>query len=723
MIQKIIKTDNSKTTIIIRLIIGIVFLLNYIALFAQQTNYPENLYIYPYLQYATPTSIIIKWETKIEVQGSVIYSEDDSFDNTVTEASPVKIHEIKLKNLKPATKYYYKVSFENTILEKASFTTAPVPGTSNWRMVAYGDNRTFPETHRRIVSQILKLDPSMVIHSGDLVSNGNNYEEWKLEYFDPMKGLSENITVFPSLGNHERNSPHYYEYMSLPDENGESFYSFDYGNAHFIALNSNALEAPFDLNSAQTQWLIKDLKKHADAEWKIAFFHHPLFRCQPTRGIEPQRWVWQEIFDEYGVDLVVNGHDHYYQRTYAIGNYQGKPSRGIYHIISGGGGANNYPIMPKVHAASRRSIHHITVMDFQGDRIIGRAIDDEGNVFDAFVIDKKAENSPEEFISFEIFKIERDLSEAIRNLPLTLLEKTINVDQSIEIENPFLHPVLMSFYWMPSSNWTTNTPTTNILQPGQTIKIDFSANSEKNNVYPPPKAILHFQTPEGTMAFKNNTVEFFPVKIGQKKKVKPTIVKKIPVIDGDISDANWNKNDILDQFNDVQGDPPIQKTELVVSMDKKRTKLFVAGKVEASEEYSNKGTTKRDDRFIRRDEQVKIHIGVGEEVYTYIINPKGALLDTQDITIFWNPNAKIWNSTATAAAKTNQAGWQFEIEIPLDELNIMNGKTTINFSRRDVENNTEYEYSLTYGKSQFDHRVPMYNSDWFAVDRFADLEL
>ena len=70
------------------------------------------------------------------------------------------------------------------------------------------------------------------------------------------------------------------------------------------------------------------------------------------------------------------------------------------------------------------------------------------------------------------------------------------------------------------------------------------------------------------------------------------------------------------------------------------------------------------------DEQVKIHIGVGGEVYTYIVNPKGALLDTQDITIFWNPNAKIWNSTATAAARTNQDGWQFEIEIPLEALNI-----------------------------------------------------
>jgi hypothetical protein len=708
---------------IFKLIILGTLLLSGVALYAQSDIYPENLHIYPYLQYATPTSIIIKWETDNQVIGSVIYSKDDSFNQMVTESSPAKIHEVKLKGLIPATKYYYKVKYDNTVLETASFTTAPVPGTPNWRMVAYGDNRTFPETHKRIVAQILKLNPSMVIHSGDLVSNGNNYEEWKTEYFDPMKGLSENITVFPSLGNHERNSPHYYEYMSLPDENGESYYSFDYGNAHLIALNSNVMEAPFDLDSEQTQWLIQDLKKHADTEWKIVFFHHPLFRCQPTRGIEPQRWVWQDVFDEYGVDLVVNGHDHYYQRTYAIGNYQGKPSRGIYHIISGGGGANNYPIMPKVHAASRRSIHHITLLDFQGDRIVGRAIDDKGNVFDAFVIDKEAENSPEEFISFEIFKIERDLSEAIINLPLAELDKTVNIDQTLEIENPFTHPIQMSFYWMPSNNWTTNVPINSILQPGQTINIDFSANSEKNNIYPPPQAMLHFQTPEGKMAFKNNTIEFYPIKIGEKKKVKPLIVKKPPVIDGDISDTNWDKNDILDQFRDVQGDPPIQKTEIAVSMNKAKSKLYVVGKVEATAEYAGKGVTGRDNRFIRRDERVKIHIGVGEEVYTYIVNSKGTLLDTQDNTIFWNPDAIIWNSTAIAAAKTNQDGWQFEIEIPLDELKIANERTTINFSRRDIENNTEYEYSLTYGRSRFDHRVPMYDTDWFAVDRFAELVL
>jgi len=702
---------------------SILFLSWYVALFAQTSKYPESLHIYPYLQYATPTSIIIKWETVNPVIGTVQYSEDDSFSNRKIESSPVKIHEIKLDGLKPATRYHYQVSYYNTTLESASFTTAPVPGTPNWRMVAYGDNRTFPETHKRIVAQILKLNPSMIIHSGDLVSSGDSYEQWKEQYFDPMKGLSENIAVFPSLGNHERNSPHYYQYMSLPDENGESYYSFDYGNAHFIALNSNAREAPFDIDSEQTQWLIKDLKEHAAAVWKIVYFHHPLFRCHPTRGIEPQRWVWQEVFEEYGIDLVVNGHDHYYQRTYAIGNYQGKPSRGVYHLISGGGGAPNYPIVPKVHAANRRSVHHITVMDFLGDRIIGRAIDDEGNVFDAFVYDKEAENSPEEFISYEVFEIERDLSKAIMNLPIVEFESEVKINHTIKIENPFSHPLQMTFGWSPTNNWITNAPKTEIIKPGQSIKIEYVASTKAENCYPMPLGKLHFETPEGKMAFKNHTIEFNPIKIVKKKLVKPLVVKKPLIIDGDLSDSNWDKNLILDHFNNVQGGLPMNKTEIAVSMNKAKNTLYVVGKAEASSEVSNSGVTERDHRNIVRHENIKIHIGVGKEVYTYIVNPKGALLDTRDRTVSWNSDVTIWNSTAKSAGRANENGWQFEMEIPLGELNIQKHKTTINFSRSDTENNTEYEYSLTFGRSGLDHHIPMYASDWKAVDRFAGLIL
>ena len=306
---------------------------------------PEDLYIYPYLQNVKTDGITIMWETLTPVVGTVEFGINAQFNHRVSEAGTVKIHEIHLTGLQPGTHYDYRVRYRDHILPPAHFETAPPLGTPVWRLVVYGDNRSNPDTHKKNVEQIMKLHPGIILNSGDLVARGSVYEQWKTQFFDPLRGLAEHITLFPCLGNHEQNADHYYNYMSLPDENGEVYYSFDYANAHIISLNSNEKDSPFERGQPQTEWLIDDLSKNQDDEWRIVFFHHPLFRCHPTRGVDPHRWVWQPIFDEYHVDLVVCGHDHYYQRTYAIGNYRDAPRRGVYHLISGGGGANTYPII------------------------------------------------------------------------------------------------------------------------------------------------------------------------------------------------------------------------------------------------------------------------------------------------------------------------------------------------------------------------------------------
>lgn len=682
---------------------------------AQTSDEALNLHVYPYLQWATPTSMIIKWETRSPAIGTVRYGEDSSLSNTQSETEAVTLHEIRLTGLQPATRYPYQVTYGEVSLPPATFTTAPAPGTPTWRMVAYGDNRTHPEVHEKIARQILQLNPSMIIHSGDLVTQGAKYEQWKEQYFDPMRGLAENIAVFPSLGNHEQNSQHYYDYMSLPDENGESFYSFDYGNAHFLALNSNAGEAPFDLDSAQTQWIIRDLEAHKDAQWKIVFFHHPLFRCHPTRGIEPQRWVWQEVFEAHGVDLVVNGHDHYYQRTYAIGNYQGKPSRGLYHLISGGGGAPNYPIVPKVHAASRRSVHHFTVMDFLDDRIIGRAIDAEGNVFDAFIYDKEAENAPEEFISYEIFEIERDLTAAIHQLPVIAQDQARGmISATITLENPFQHPLNMTFGWEPSANWEGGPPQEIFLQPGQALNLPMQIRAVADNLYPLPAASLHFLRPDGELAFKNDRIVFYPVKIGDQRTVSVPELPKAPRIDGAVDAEEWAASEAVTGFLDMQnGETPLQGVSLQLA--RRKNKLFLSGTIQASEAMATSGDTIRDGRYLLRRENVQVHIAVGETVYTFAVNPKGALYDAK-------AGKDDWDSKVVAAASLTAGGWQFEMAIPLKELEMGDQPLRINFMRIDQENSLTAEYSRTFGISPLDHRIPMYQSDSKAVDRFARLE-
>jgi hypothetical protein len=690
----------------------------------------SSFYITPYLQNVTPSSITVMWETTEAVKGKVTYGEGDRSDYSAYESKPVKIHEIRLEDLKVGTTYNYRVSRRawksNTPSSDdtdfvASFTTAPEPGTENWRLVVYGDNRSNPDTHRGNVEQIMKLKPGIILNSGDLVARAKEYDHWKAQYFDPMRGLAEYVPIFPCLGNHEQNADHYYNYSSVPDENGEVYYSFDYANAHIISLNSNSRDAPFARGEAQTEWLIQDLKANQDKQWLIVFFHHPLFRCHPTRGITSQRWVWQPIFDEYGVDLVVNGHDHYYQRTYSIGTYSGERQKGVFHLISGGGGAGTYPIVPKIHAAARNRIHHVTSLDVMGDRIIGRAIDIDGTIFDSFVIDKKSPSSPEEFIAYEGYLLERDLGEAIRDLPTIPVSRSgVAISEQIAIENPFKAPVRMQVSWLSTNGWTVP-PTTSpkVIHPGGMIRIPIKAKTSKSQPYPLPTAQISFTLPDGEKAFRNDTFHFFPIKVRASKVLVVSKATAAPKIDGDLSDRVWSGTRSLSAFVDVQGD---RKPERAVQANVVRVgqTLYVSARIEAPAGVLKSGYEGRDNSRAPRNDHFRVHLGAGDTAYTFLVTAKGAELDTRGTN---NTEGRKWNSTFTSAVGSWERGWQVEMAVPLGDLGLDQKNLRINLTRRDATANTESELSPTFGRSGLDHRIPMYQGDWKAVDQFVKLRM
>ena len=677
---------------------------------------PPDLYIAPYLQNVTPDGITVMWETTEPVAGVVEYGRNGSLDRQARESGQNKIHEIRIGGLEPGETYDYRVRYAQTTLAAASFTTAPPPGAENWRFVVYGDNRSNPATHARNVEQIMKLKPGIILNTGDLVAQGSQYEQWKPQYFDPLRGVSEHIPVFPCLGNHEQNAPHYYNYHSLPDDQGEVYYSFDYANAHIISLNSNTKDAPYQRGEKQTEWLIDDLKKHKDATWKIVFFHHPLFRSHPTRGITEQRWVWQPVFEEYGVDLVLNGHDHYYMRSYAIGRYTGEPRRGLFHLISGGGGANTYPMVPKAHAAFRRRVHHVTAVDVMGDRMVGRAVDIDGNVFDAFVVDKQAVSSPEEFIAYEVFELERDLGQKIREMPpVAADDRGAEVDTILEVPNPFKVPIQATFRWLGTNGWLVEPETERFtLEPGKPLRLPIRAKGGPKNLYPIPTAVLEFSRPDGEKAFRNDRVEFYPLKVGRDLTITVAAAQARPEIDGRPDEAVWRGAETLAEFVDVQGTTrPARATS--VRLLHNDGVLFVAAAVEAPEELSTQYEG-RDNRRLVRDDHVRVNLGADGESYSFAVNANGSLLDAKGTDLEWN-------SSAAAAAAPHARGWQAELAIPLDEIASAGTALTINITRLDQTANRQAELSPTFGASGLDHQVPTYRGDPLAAGRFARLVL
>ena len=677
---------------------------------------PPGLYIAPYLQNVAPDGITVMWETTEPVAGVVEYGRNGSFDRQARESGQNKIHEIRISGLEPGETYDYRVRYGQTTLPAASFTTAPPPGTENWRFVVYGDNRSNPDTHARNVEQIMKLKPAIILNTGDLVAQGSRYEQWKPQYFDPLRGVSEHVPVFPCLGNHEQNAPHYYNYHSLPHDQGEVYYSFDYANAHIISLNSNARDAPYQRGEKQTEWLIADLEKHKDATWKIVFFHHPLFRSHPTRGITEQRWVWQPVFEEYGVDLVLNGHDHYYMRAYPIGRYTGEPRRGLFHLISGGGGANTYPMVPKPHAAFGRRVHHVTALEVMGDRMEGRAVDIDGNVFDTFVIDQQAASPPEEFIAYEVFELERDLGRKIREMPpVAADDRGVQVDMVLEVPNPFQVPIQATFRWLGTNGWRVEPETERFrLQPGKPLRLPIRAKGGPKNLYPIPTAVLEFSRLDGEKAFRNDRVEFYPLKVGRDLTIKVGAAQARPEIDGALNEAVWRGAATLAEFVDVQGTTrPARPTS--VRLLHNDGVLFVAATVEAPEGLSTQYQG-RDNQRLVRDDHVRVNIGAGGESYSFAVNASGSLLDAKGTDL-------AWNSSAAAAAASHAQGWQAELAIPLAEIAPAGAALTINITRLDQTANRQAELSPTFGASALDHQVPTYRSDPLAAGRFARLVL
>ncbi len=701
-----------------------------------------ELYLSPYLQNVTPTSITVMWETTGVIVGTVEFGEHDRFDRQATDSEARTIHEVHVTGLDPATTYTYRVRFGDQVLPPASFTTAPPPGTPNWRMVVYGDNRSNPATHARNVEQIMKLDPGLVINSGDLVAAGSRYEQWKTQYFDPLRGLAEHVALFPCLGNHEQNAIHYYNYHSLPDDQGEVYYSFDYGNAHFIALNSNAQDAPFQRGDPQTEWLIADLEAHRDATWTFVFFHHPLFRAHATRGVTAQRWVWQPIFDEYGVDLVITGHDHYYMRSRPIGTYRGEPRRGVYHLISGGGGAPTYPMAPKTHAAAQRRVHHITAIDVTGDRLVGRGIDLDGNEFDTFVIDQQAVPSPDEFIAYEIFELERDLRAAVLALPVVeVAERTVEIAETVRVPNPFDVPIRATVTWHGTDSWVVPPQEEGaVLEPGGMIEIPIRAHFTGAILYPLPTATLEFRRPDGGKAFRNDTVHFEPLRVRRTETVRAPAMRRAPRIDGVFDESGWSSARRVDPLVSVQGDA-LATRQVETRLAHRDGWLYVAARMEAQPGVVEHGATGRDNRRALSDDNLRVVLAVNEQVYVFVVSAGGAVLDFR-LEKVASPGRQRrmlldWNSGFTAATTPTADGWQAELAIPVAQLWADGAELGINLVRHDLTPSSPLcvtldivcdlvniaELAPTFGPSALDHRIPMYSSDPTAIDRFATLVL
>ena len=198
------------------------------------------------------------------------------------------------------------------------------------KFLVYGDTRTNEDWHEMVCNAMAEENADFVIHTGDLVESGDLIVDWD-KFFKASKNLYSKTPIFPTLGNHERNSPLYYQAFELREGGGDfekRWYSYTIGDIYFIVLDSNVAQGT-NLYKEQTRWLEEELKKAQSYKFRIVYFHHPFFTNSPNR--EPSlKEEWKELFEKYKVQLVLNGHIHHYERF---------EINGVTYVTTGGGGA------------------------------------------------------------------------------------------------------------------------------------------------------------------------------------------------------------------------------------------------------------------------------------------------------------------------------------------------------------------------------------------------
>jgi 3',5'-cyclic AMP phosphodiesterase CpdA len=170
------------------------------------------------------------------------------------------------------------------------------------------------ETYR----QKTKFDFALLL--GDNIYGSERPQDFAKKFEIPYKAmLDAGVKFYASLGNHDDPNQRFYKPFNM---GGERYYTFDKGNIRFFALDSNYMDRK------QVEWLDKALRD-TKSDWKIAYFHHPLYSSGAAHGSEDDlRLIVEPLFTQHGVNVVLAGHEHFYERV--------KPQKGIYYFTNGG---------------------------------------------------------------------------------------------------------------------------------------------------------------------------------------------------------------------------------------------------------------------------------------------------------------------------------------------------------------------------------------------------
>ncbi len=310
----------------------------------------------PYLQVGTPTGITVRWETNIPTTTKVEYGTNASAlsffaGNLILDT----VHEVQLTGLTPFTKYYYNVGTSTSVIQGDTnnyFYTSPLPNSEGkYRFWVTGDCGNLSTNQINCKNQYNSYNGNRLTN-GWLLLGDNAYfygsnAEYNNQFFAVYQtDVMKHSVLWPAPGNHDYHNTStttptvpYFSIFSTPTaaqaggvaSGTKRYYSYDYGNVHFLSLDSYGVDGNlkmYDTNSTQAIWVKQDLAANTKP-WTVAYWHHPPYTMGSHNSdveldLDSVRFYFIRMMERYKVDLIMCGHTHAYERSKLMKGHYGK---------------------------------------------------------------------------------------------------------------------------------------------------------------------------------------------------------------------------------------------------------------------------------------------------------------------------------------------------------------------------------------------------------------
>ena len=301
------------------------------------------------------------------------------------------LHRFKVEGIDPRGCYHLEPQMRDgadsaTLLSPLRLKGLPKDG--KLRFVAMGDNRSNPESWGKVAAAALQADPDLVIHTGDLVSQGRHDWLWEDQFFTPAKDLLAAVPFYPVIGNHEGDAPLYYElfYTSSDEGRGKNWQQTISG----VLLIGIDGEADWSADGENVKWL-EGMLAGSKAKFIFLVTHYPAWSsskhgrtdpntAQPAEKASRQaRQVILPLLAKYRATAMIAGHDHNYQRS--------EPPEGVTVIVTGGAGAPLYEESQEAgkqnpYSQAFAAVLHYCLFVIEGDACTMQALTPEGETLD-----------------------------------------------------------------------------------------------------------------------------------------------------------------------------------------------------------------------------------------------------------------------------------------------------------------------------------------------------